>query len=474
MKLTVRLVLVGCLMAFLVSPVAAQKGRKLPAKAYLQSAKIEILGYAESKDKSRIVLAQAMLDSLLMNYGPHSEGYYWYTQIKWDLSAEKSSLKERLPIVKEAVALADSLKWTCGNDKIDKKNREKCSEFDVQMDSIRIAQWRDYYNAGIGQMKEVEQQMEAVKVEKDSAALAYFQTRLDAITDSCQDNMAIATVIDSTDARPFVALATVNEKTGKFDKAIDYLKRAMPFAEDRSQILISIAYDYVQMNNYCDAIPWFRQWIDTMTSKPQVMQDPNNRASVISTAQNLAICYNNCKEYDSAYTLFKRVLTFDPQNVDALVGASRYQQYRGREAGDSSKASRDNSNEAGSKSWQQIRDQRFDSARVFLKQAFELAKDKPAIAAEYGLMAAILQKYDEAKIAFSRATELAPDDADHWVSLGDCDVSLKDWKGAAAAYEHVVQLRPDNKPVWERLGDLYQELGNKARREEILQKLKTM
>lgn len=473
MKFFVKMVLAAALAAMIISPVIA-KERKLPAKAYIASAKIEIIGYAEKKEVSRIVLAQAMLDSLFMYYGPHTDGYYWYSQIKWDLSKEKTNLKERLPVIKEAVAYADSLKWACGNKKIDPKYREKCGPIDVEMDSIKVNQWRDYYNDGVAQMKEIEEQMEAVKVEKDSSALAFYQTRLDAIIDSCQDNMAIAIAIDSTDPRPFIGLATVNEKTGKFKPAIEYLKRALPHAEDRYVLLTSIAYDYIQDNDYCASIPWFREYIDSMTIMPKVMEDPNNRAAVISTAQNLAICYNNCKDYDNALRVYKLILSFDPQDATSLVGAARYQQQRGREAGDSARDQRDAGNEAAAKTWQAVRDQRFDSARVMLQQTFQLENDKCEIAAEYGLMAAILQKYDEAKVAFLRATELCPTDAEHWVSLGDCDLALKDWSGAATAYERVVELRPDNKPVWERLGDLYQQLGNSAKRAEVLKKLESM
>jgi tetratricopeptide (TPR) repeat protein len=478
-KSKLNLVLMLLLTGLLAVSSFAEKGRKLPPKAYLTSAKIEIIGYGQNKEQARIVTAMAMLDSLVMNYGAHPEGYYWYSQIKWDLAKEKANLKERLPMVRAAVAYADSLKAACGNEAIKKDYRKDCSKLDQQMDSVRVEQWREYFNNGIAQIKEVEEQTDAVKSENaksvpDSAALAFFQTRIDAITDSCQDNMELAIAIDSTDARPFVGLATINEKTGKFDKAIEIFKRAIPYAEDRNQLIISIAYDNIQMGKYCEAIPWFREYVDSMSAKTTVMQDPTNRAAVISTAHNLAICYNNCKEFDEAKAMFGRILSFDPADVGALVGVARYQQYRGREAGDSAKVAREGAQEKAAADWQTVRDQRFDSARVELKKAFDLAPEDAGIAAEYGLMAAILQKYEEAKVAFVRATQLAPNEVDYWTSLGDCNLSLRTWADAAVAYEHVVELQPDRKPVWERLSDLYQETGNKTRREEILNKLKTM
>jgi tetratricopeptide (TPR) repeat protein len=478
-KTMLRMMVVVVLVAIVASLAFAGKTRILQPSSYITTAKIEIIGYAENKDVERIDRAMAMLDSLIMNWGPHPDGYYWYSQIKWDLAKEKANLKERLPIVRAAVAYADSLKATCSNDNIKKAYRKDCTKLDTQMDSIRVEQWREYFNNGIAQIKEVEEQTDAVKSENaksvpDSAALSFFKTRIDAITDSCQDNMELAIAIDSTDARPFVGLATINEKIGKFDKAIDIFKRAMPFAEDRNQLVISIAYDYIQLGQYCDAIPWFRAYVDSMSANTTVMQDPTNRAAVISTAQNLAICYNNCKEFDEAKAIFERILSFNPDDVAALVGVARYQQYRGREAGDSAKVAREGARDKAITDWQAVRDQRFDSARVELKKAFELAPEDAGIAAEYGLMSAILQKFDEAKVAFVRATQLAPNEIDYWTSLGDCNLSLHSWADAAAAYEHVVELQPDRKPVWERLSDLYEQIGNQARREEVLKKLKTM
>ena len=316
--------------------------------------------------------------------------------------------------------------------------------------------------------------MEAVKVETDSSALAFYQTRLDALVDSCQDNMSLAVVIDSTDAKPFIGLASVSEKIGDFKKAIEYLKRALPKAENRTQILAEIAYDFIQENDYCSAIPWFREYVDSMTISEPVMQDPKKRAAVLSTAHNLAICYNNCKEFDSAYGIFQRIISFDPEDVQALVGAGRFHQHKGRQASDSARTYRKQEDEAADQSWNKVRDARFDSAIVYLKQAFEFKNDDADIAAEYGLMAAIRQNYEDARVAFGRACELKTDDADNWISLGDCCLSLHDWTCSVEAYEHVVELQPNNKSVWERLADLYQQLGDETRRAEILKKLDTM
>jgi tetratricopeptide (TPR) repeat protein len=211
-----------------------------------------------------------------------------------------------------------------------------------------------------------------------------------------------------------------------------------------------------------------------MMSFEDVMQDPSNRAAVIANAQNLAICYNNAKDFKEANGIFTRILSFDPEDIDALVGSARYQQHLGRQAGDSARVARESGSEKGASDWHAVRDQHFDSARVLLKQAYEIKNDNCGLAAEYGLMAAILQRYDEAKPAFVRATELCPDDVDHWISLGDCNLTLQDFPDAAASYEKVIEFDPNNKAVLERLADLYLELKNPTRRAEIQKKLDSM
>lgn len=470
MKIVYKFALALLLVGITVGSAIAKIGK--PANAYLSSAKIAIV--ESERDPEMLPLAQSMLDSLLIYHGPHSEAYYWYSQIGWDLSNAQADLKEKLPFVKKAIIYADSLKWTCDNKDIKKKNRKKCAKFDEQMDSILVDQWRHYYNEGVKQISEVEELMETVKVETDSASLVFYQTRLDALIDSCQDNMGLAIVIDSTDGKPYIGLASVNEKVDNFKAAIVFLKKALPISDNRTQLLVEVAYDYIRDDDYCGAIPWFQEYVDSMVVDEAVMQDIKKQADVISTAHNLASCYNNCKEFDNGYVTFQRILEIDPTNIKALLGASRYHQHVGRKASDSARVYRDKEDEAGTKIWNDARNVRFDSSIVYLAQGFEVNQDDADLAAEYGLMLAIRERYADARLAFARAAELDPAEVDYWTSLGDCCLSLHEWQCAADAYEKVVELKPENKAVLEHLADLHQQLGNETRRAEINKKLKSM
>ena len=73
MSKLLKLLLIMVLAALLAGSVSAGKPRKLPASAYIKSAKIHIL----SGNTERYEQAVAMLDSLFMYYGPNAEGLYW-------------------------------------------------------------------------------------------------------------------------------------------------------------------------------------------------------------------------------------------------------------------------------------------------------------------------------------------------------------------------------------------------------------
>ena len=98
--------------------IAASSGvaqRKLPAKAYLTSAKIDVI---EGRPQEAI----ALLDSLFMNYGPVSEGLGLMGQIMVDFVSATPTAHAKAPYVEKMVAYFDSLRMCCGNEKIDKKN----------------------------------------------------------------------------------------------------------------------------------------------------------------------------------------------------------------------------------------------------------------------------------------------------------------------------------------------------------------
>ncbi|MCP4684094.1 MAG: tetratricopeptide repeat protein [bacterium] len=458
--------LAALLLAGAVS-VDAKKGRKLQPGAAISSAKIEIL----SGEEERINTAIALLDTLFMNWGPHAEGLYWMTQIQVDLIGKRADLKVKLPLVERMVAYSDSLGMCCENKDVKKKYRKKCDDYIEEIDSLKVLFWRDYYNSGVSQIDDVGNLMEYVAQETDSSALASYQSELDAKLDSCKDNMTLAIAIDSMDARTYVGLASAYEKTQDMATSRLWLEKALDKTDNRREVLIQLAYNSIQSNDYCDAIPYFNEYIDIITADDGVMSNPDNIPGVVGTMYNLTICYNNCQRYGEAYELSQTILTYDPENSEVLQGSGRYHNQMARLANDSANVYKESDREKFDH-WTAQKDIRFDSARVFLKQAFESDPNNKSYADEYGVTCAILRKFDEAAVAFSRISEIDPSDSQNWSSLGDCYLSIQKFDEAANAYEEAVELDPNNKSVVQTLRDLHHQLGNSARVAELEAQLK--
>lgn len=445
------------LVAIIALPALAARGRKLPVGAYIKSAKIDIV----SGDPERYEEAAAMLDSLFMHYGPHAEALYLYAQMMVDGLQRAPDPKAKEPYVRMMVAYMDSLHMCCEG-ACKEKYRDDCDEYIQKSDSIRVKYWREFYNKGIVQLNAISAAQTALKETQDSTMRIYHQDALQANYDSAIVNMNLAIMIDSSDNRSYLALGTAYQAVENYDKAIKYKKLGLkmaPTAEDSVKLLESIAYDYINQGNYEDAIPYLNEYI---------VNNPGDPA----TMYNLTICLNNVGMYDSAKVIFDHILEVDPLNADALSGIGRYFNELGRMAADSARQAEAAGDEAAKEKWLQVRQNRFDSSRVYLRRAYKNNPDDPFVTEMYALAAALSQNWENAAEAFRRLTELQPDVADHWISLGDCLVNLQDWEASVVAYEKAVELKPDKKQIWEQLADLYQQLGMRDKEAEARAKLK--
>ncbi len=446
-----------CLVVALVALIATGSvfARKLPEGAYIKTAKIEVL----SGDLERYKTAQAMLDSLFINYGPHAEGMYWQCQIMVDILDKAPGLEAKRQYATTLVKLIDSLAWICGNEAIKPNYRKGCDKFLKGMDTTRESIWREFYNAGVAQVSEIQKVSEEMKGVTDSVALAFYQNRLPALSDSCTQNMTLAILVDPSDSRSYIGLGTIYESQGKFDSSNTWLKMGLERIKEKGPILSQVAYNYIQLNDYCGAIPYFKEMIAL---------NPGDTSSV-PTMLNLAICYNNCKQFDSALLVQRQILEISPTNTDALTGIGRYFNTQARLANDSVNALTD---EAGKKKWSTARDNAFDSSKAYFKKVYDLKTDDQFAAEEYALVCALRSDYKSAAEAFKRASDLDPKIAENWTSLGDCYLNLKQFKDAIVAYEKVVELEPSNREIWERLRDLYQQEKLPVKQAEADKKLK--
>jgi len=458
LKTTLKYIIVTTIIfGILFAGTVMAKQRKLPAGAYIKTAKIHIL----SGDPERYEQAIAMLDSLFINYGPHAEGLFWMSQIYVDYIDKTPDLVSRKKFVELMVVYNDSLKMCCSNEEINKKNKKDCKKYIDKVDSTAVLYWRQYYNDGIDQLNAVKVALSDMAIETDSANIAYFAEQKKMYSDSCYNSMILALILDSTNFKPYVVMGTLMEQDKKYKESNEWLQKALKYADsasDRTPLLIQTAYNYINMDNFCDAIPFFQEYIEL---------SPED----IPNARNLTICYNNCEMYDSAYALNMRLLERNPEDTDALTGIGRYWEQQTRFASDSATAHRESGDDAGAAQWREKRQEFFDTSSVYFKQVFELKPDDIAAAKDYALVVAILGRFEEAIVPFTRLTELEPGNSDHWTSLGDCYLNLARFKESVPPYEKVIELEPNNLDILENLKDLYKELRQNDKLKDVEAKI---
>ena len=454
------MVLLGTLAAG--SVVAGPKARKLMPDTYIKTAKIEII----TGDTARYKYSIVMLDSLLLNYGPYAEAYYWMTKIMVDFHEKNGDLTKKKPYVEKMVLYADSLHMVCADPKAKPANKKGCDRFIADIDSVKARFWLDFYRNGVEQLKAIDAQSANLKTETDSTALTETRNIITQDTDSCLANMDMAIIIDPKDSRPYIGLASAYEKQGNFEKSNDWLDKGLERASqaDKLGLVQQLAYNYIQMDKYCEAVPYFERMVALI---------PKDTAA-LGTMYNLSICYNRCKNYDSAVMVYRAMVDIQPTNVDALTGIGRYFNEMARRANDSSQRYDSLKDSTGVKRWADTRRRQFDSSRAYLKKVFELTPNDAAPAEEYGVVCQLLGDYTEALTAFERVTKLDPSNIGAWTSLGDCLVYAKRFKEAADAYEKVIAAEPNNRAVLGQLKLLYEELKQPAKVADIDARLKKL
>lgn len=447
MKISLRILLLLAISLMLAGTAMAGKkqGRRLGIGAYIKSAKIKIL----KGDSSSYIAAKYMLDSLFMHYGPHAEGLYLMGQMAVDGIEKAPTVAAKGVFAQIIVAYTDSLHMCCDNKEIKKKYRKGCKNYTELMDSIKVKYWRQFYQAGAEHLREIETLIEEQKTETDSSALAFIAKSISASADTCAANIRVAMSIDPPDYQSYIVMGTAYELQGDYATAIEWLEKGLELTSDRSIMLLSLAYDHIQIEDYCGAIPYFAEHIQNDTGD-------------IANKNNLAICLNNCNMYDSAVAVYRSILQSDENNTEALASIGRYHNHQARMASDSARRYQSEDNEAQMEAWRQNRQECFDSAKVHFLKAFGLKPDDEFIAGELGRASYVLGDFKTSAMAFDRLTQLAPADLDNWTTLGDCHLQLKEFDKAAVAYEKVIEGSPEDLEILERLQFLYKQTGKSA------------
>ena len=441
--------------------------RPKPLKAYLSGAKIAIV---EGRPDEALLL----LDSISMSYGMVPEALDLRSRVYFDKIEAASGVDAKRPFVEKLVAYIDTLKIACDSKDVDKKLRKDCDKMVTFADSTKVKFFREFYLAGRTQLKTIETLADDLANETDSTRRDYLEQDIQKNIDSVIANMDLVLMIDSTDFSPYVAIGDAYSKQGNYAKAVEWMVRGYDRAVDKTNLLQPLAFNYVQMEDYCSAIKYYKEWI---------AKNPDD----VNVMFFLTICYNNCgltridsldyggnADLDSAMMVYREILAKQPENTDVLAGAGRYFIREAQIASDSASAHRTSEDAAGAKQWDDQRTAMFDSAQTYFSQAFKLDTTDVTLAEQFGFTSALLGDCQNAVAGFEVVAAARPDDAGNWTSLGDCYLRLNDHKNALRAYEKVSELTPNKLQVWENLQALYHEAGQTQKEAAAAKKVKEL
>ncbi|MFB3890503.1 MAG: tetratricopeptide repeat protein [Phycisphaerae bacterium] len=160
---------------------------------------------------------------------------------------------------------------------------------------------------------------------------------------------------------------------------------------------------------------------------------------------NLAVAVSRLGDFEQAATIYKGLLSDEPENVPAAFNLATLYQAQGKLA-----EARD--------AWRQVVD-RSDAMT---------AADAAFAAAALGQILLDLQEPKQAVEAFVRATKLAPDDPSAWVNLSAARRANGELGLAAAAIRQAIALAPASEDGYERLGGIMLDMYRASQRRQLL------
>ncbi|MFZ1682558.1 MAG: tetratricopeptide repeat protein [Candidatus Zixiibacteriota bacterium] len=436
--------------------VAGNASAKFQEGVYLKSAKIEIIA-GSSGDPQRYVNALALLDSLAFYYGPMPEAFSLRYRILASYVDNEPNLEKKAVHIGKLAVYLDSTDWACASPTVKDKYKKDCKSIVGLADSLRVKYWREYFAAGVKQLNLLDTLNDQIKeAGSDSAVVEANSAAIKANADSAQTNFRLCITLDAKDERAYVAMGTVYEKQKMYVEANEWLTKGLQSSKDSAQILMSIAYNYVQGDKYPEAVPYFSEYLKLQPTDT-------------STMFNLTICFVRAKQFDSAASWYHKMLEISPKNFDALHGIGRFFNTKMTAANDSARMYQEKKDDAATKKWDGIKKQMLDSSYTYYKAATASDPTDKYAMEEYAVVTAIQGNYEEAGAAYKKLTELEPGNPTFWTSLGDCYLNIKKLDLATAAYEKVLELDSSNRPVMERLSDLY-KVTNKMDKAAVLDK----
>jgi tetratricopeptide (TPR) repeat protein len=209
-----------------------------------------------------------------------------------------------------------------------------------------------------------------------AAGLFYFNARN---FDKAWENLTAAEKLGNPDAELYVALSETAHFRKEEDKSRTYLEKAVALAPENKDLRRQLGISYRDAGNYDKAIELLKPLL------------PETRVE-------LAACYFEKKDYESALPLLLQIAAEQPANSDYLYFLGKTQKE--------------------------------------------------------------LKRYPEAIATLQRELQLRPDDADALSTMGTTYFALQDWAHAVIFLERFIKLKPRQAFAYYAAGICYDKLGN--------------
>ncbi len=406
--------------------------------------------------------AMAYFDTVLTDYGPTPEAYFYRGTIFAEFASKEYEIDGKVDFFNKMTSAHDSMKLACENPEIKKNLKEKCADYQSVADSIKAGYWSTNYNEGIKLISRIDKELlPNVGNATDSATIESSRMELAAAVDSAIGFLRICAAVNTEEYRSYEAMGLVYDRNENADSALYFFTKAYEMEPSNLHLIQSIAYSHIQLKDWDNSIKFFHKVLELT---------PDD----INTIQNMAVCFNNLQMYDSVYAYNQMAIKTDSTIASAWYDLGQLWLWRSQTYSDSTKYFKQEGIEKEANKYQSLQAAALDSSAHYYCHAAYLDSSDAIALEQCAVVTMILGNYTEAIEKFKMLTAISPQVFDFWVNLGDCYIQLQKFEQAIEPYEKALEIQSDDKKLWEVLLSLYESQGMPDKAKNASAKIKEL
>lgn len=304
--------------------------------------------------------------------------------------------------------------------------------------------------------------------------------------------------IDPANSEIYITRGSIFSQLREFKKSIDSYAKALHYGvEDPEEIFTNIAFEYVNLGDYENAISYLKKVIDISPANVAILYEisfcfeMNNRSKdsldyftkyidhhpYSKTAWfNIGIAYNNLDLYEKAIEAYDFAIAIDEtfssayfNKANAYANLMLYQKaidtYRETFLYEDHDAM---THYYIGECYEKLND--YPLAIDSFKKALKIDDDLTDAWFAIGLSYDEMDESQKALPYFKKAIKLEPSNADYWYLFGDSYYALDQLEEAMNAYRKVSELNPHNPDIWLDYSNTLSELNEVDKAIEALEK----